>query len=289
MTTQSSATFASLRRHAATALGALALGVGLASCDEVAEGDRLVYVQPPQVNRAVLIEDFTGQRCVNCPKATDLIHELQQEYGDSAVIAVGIHSGPFGKNAQGTQLLSLATETGNVYYDYWKVDAQPKGVVNRRGVSDYTEWTNIVYRTLQDTASLSLSIVADYDEATRTLTATVGAQGTRGTTDGRLQLWVVEDSITDVQLMPDGTTNRAYVHNHVFRTAVNGLWGTPFRIEEGETTFLHDGAPTDKAAFSIALDEAWVPEHVSVVAFVYSDADGVAQAVKAPLATEHQP
>ena len=258
----------------------------LAACDEVAEGDRLIYVQPPQAARAVLIEDFTGQRCVNCPKATDLIHDLQQEYGDSTVIAVGIHSGPFGKNAQGTQLLSLATETGNVYYDYWKVDAQPKGVVNRRGVSDYTNWTSIVRQALQDTASLSLTLAATYDGATHTASATVRALGTRGTTDGRLQLWVVEDSITDVQLMPDGSTNREYVHNHVFRTAVNGTWGTPFRIAEGETTFLHEGEPTDEAIFAIEMDAAWVPQHVSVVAFVYDDA-GVAQVTKAPMTAEN--
>ena len=263
----------------------LAAALGLAACDEVAEGDRLIYVQPPQVGRAVLIEDFTGQRCVNCPKATDLIHDLQQEYGDSAVIAVGIHSGPFGKNALGTQLLSLATETGNEYFDYWKVDAQPKGVVNRQGTSDYTDWNRIVYEALQDTATLSLALTAAYDAATDRLTATVRARGTRGTTDGRLQLWIVEDSITDVQLMPDGSTNRTYVHNHVFRTAVNGTWGTAFRIDEGETAFLHEGEPTDAATFAIAMDATWVPQHVSVVAFVYGDG-GVAQVTRAALAAE---
>ena len=52
---------------------ALGLMVG---CDEVSVNDRLIYVEPPQVSRAVLIEDYTGQYCVNCPRATEEIERL---------------------------------------------------------------------------------------------------------------------------------------------------------------------------------------------------------------------
>ena len=31
------------------------------ACDEVPNDERLTYVEPPEVGRAVLIEDFTGQ------------------------------------------------------------------------------------------------------------------------------------------------------------------------------------------------------------------------------------
>ena len=33
----------------------------LAACDEVKMEDRFIYVEPPEVGRAVLIEDYTGQ------------------------------------------------------------------------------------------------------------------------------------------------------------------------------------------------------------------------------------
>ena len=71
-------------------------------CDEVDENDRLIYVKPQAVGRNVLIEDFTGQRCVNCPNASEEIARLQREYGADTVIAVGIHSGPFSKSVRGT-------------------------------------------------------------------------------------------------------------------------------------------------------------------------------------------
>ena len=61
----------------------------LTGCDEVSESDRLIYVKPAEVSRAVLIEDFTGQRCINCPNAADEISRLQEEYGEDKVIAVG--------------------------------------------------------------------------------------------------------------------------------------------------------------------------------------------------------
>ena len=74
------------------------VAVLMTSCDEVETQDRLIYVEPPEVSRAVLIEDFTGQYCVNCPRATEEIERLVEEYGDTTVIAVAIHSGPFSKN-----------------------------------------------------------------------------------------------------------------------------------------------------------------------------------------------
>ena len=58
------------------------------ACSHIDEDERLIYVKPADVARAVLIEDFTGQRCINCPAATDVIHQLQEAYGDDKVIAV---------------------------------------------------------------------------------------------------------------------------------------------------------------------------------------------------------
>ena len=81
---------------------------------------------------------------------------------------------------------------------------------------------------------------------------------------------VLEDGITAMQLMPDGSANREYVHNHVLRTAVNGAWGESFTINEGETK---------QQTLSQAVDSKWNTANLSIVAFVYND-DGVEQAVK---------
>ena len=92
--------------------------VAMVSCSDIDENDRFTYVRPANVSRAVLIEDFTGQLCVNCPNANDAIHQLQEQYGDSNVIAVGIHSGPRGFKGN-SRFVGLATTLGDEYYTHF--------------------------------------------------------------------------------------------------------------------------------------------------------------------------
>ena len=60
------------------AAAGMLLGGVLSSCSDLDEQDRFVYIKPADAARKVLIEDFTGQRCPNCPSATDEIHHLQE-------------------------------------------------------------------------------------------------------------------------------------------------------------------------------------------------------------------
>lgn len=254
------------------AVAALSL-LTLASCDELDQDERLEYVKPAQVSRAVLIEDFTGQKCVNCPLATDEIHALQEQYGDSVVIAVGIHSGPLGFKGN-KRSVGLATTLGDTYYNYWGPDHQPIGLVNRvGGLNDYPAWAALVRQALTETAPLDIHLSTDYTADSRQLNVTAAAYGTNGTTTGKLQVWLVEDSITAMQMIPDGSTDVEYVHNHVLRATMNGDWGEDITVNEGSTT--------DKT-YTLALDEKWIPAHVSVIAFVYNDG-GVQQVVKKPI------
>ena len=241
----------------------------LFSCDNIAEDDRLVYEPLPEVKRSVLIEDFTGQRCVNCPNAAEEIHSLQQEYGDSVVIAVGIHGGPMAvkPNPARPNVVGLATDLGDAYNDYWKVEQWPMGMVNRSGVCAYTDWKARVREELQKTAPVDI-VVGNYKpDENGSITVFASLTGVRGRTTGKLQIWIVEDNIKAIQLMPDGSANQDYVHQHVFRGAVNGDWGEDIAVDEGGvTTVFRD----------YDLPDDWNRENLSLVAFVYND-QGVQQ------------
>ena len=245
------------------------------ACDPVSEDERLIYMKPAQVARNVLIEDFTGQRCVNCPAATWQIEQLQEQYGADAVIAVGIHSGPLGF-AGNKDNIGLMTDTGNEYYNRWSVEYQPAGVIDRNGgVLAYTDWQAKVYEELQKPAPLSLIIAPKYDALSRQLSIDVTAAGTDGSTNGNLQIWLIEDGVKALQLRYNNVTDassgqvadREYVHNHVFRTAVNGTWGEAITLNEGDQKTV---------SATCILQEDWNPAQMSVVAFVYND-QGVAQ------------
>lgn len=242
-----------------------AMAMAAASCSNIDEGDRLIYVKPAEVGRAVLIEDLTGQRCINCPTGTDIINGIIQTYGEDNVIAVGIHSGPLGFKGNAKRV-GLMTVTGDEYYKYWANGTnlgQPSAVFNRKkGPSDnLNNWAAEVGLIISEKANLSVDIANAYDAKTRTLTTKVGAFGVNGTVNGKLQVWIVEDGIKAMQMMPDGSANQEYVHNHVFRAAVNGTWGEEVTVKEGETTTKQ---------YSYVLPETWKAENISVVAFVYN-------------------
>ena len=258
-----------------------AMAMAAASCSNIDEGDRLIYVKPAEVGRAVLIEDLTGQQCLNCPTGTEIINGIVDTYGEDNVIAVGVHSGPLGF-AGNSKTVGLMTDTGNEYYTHWDKEnkmGQPWVIFNRKTSPDshYNNWAAMVSTIISEKANLSVKIANAYDVATRTLTTKVGADGVNGTVNGKLQVWIVEDGVKALQMMPDGKSNKEYIHNHVFRAAVNGTWGEDVTVKEGETTTKQ---------YSYKLPEAWNADNIAVVAFVYNDS-GVENVAKKHL-VEHE-
>lgn len=260
-----------------------AMAMAAASCSNIDEGDRLIYVKPAEVGRAVLIEDLTGQRCINCPTGTDIITGIIETYGEDNVIAVGIHCGPLGF-AGNSKRVGLKTDTGDEYYTHWANGTnlgQPSAIFNRKKgkgpIDNLNNWAAEVGLIISEKANLSVNIANAYDAKTRKLTTKVGAFGVNGTVSGKLQVWIVEDGIKAMQLMPDGSANQEYIHNHVFRAAVNGTWGEDITVKEGETT---------SNDYSYVLPETWNADNISVVAFVYNG-NGVENVAKKHI-VEHE-
>lgn len=253
------------RRYIYTIISSISLL--LVGCDHISEDERLIYEKPEPAQRVVLLEDFTGQRCPNCPTATDVIEQLQEAYGD-ALVAVGIHGGPLAY-AGNAKIIGLKTDTGDEYYNHWKLDHQPVGLINRHGSVDYQYWARDVKDELAKPAPLRLEGMAVLED--NVISILVDATGTDGTVTGKLQVWLLEDGIKSLQLMPDNQpANQEYIHNHVFRTAVNGIWGEDISVKEGEIV---------ERIMEQTLEPNWNPEQLSIVAFVYNDS-GVQQAVK---------
>ena len=212
----------------------------LTGCEVIREKDRLIEV-PVEAGsgRRVVLVEFTGFRCVNCPKAAEQAQTLKELYGD-ALITVSMHpaSNPFTQGAY-----DYTCEAADVYYQYMGGTATtpfPKGNVNfdadEEGyLHDYSEWPTIV---AEETARETERV------AVRRLT------------------WIVEDSVPGVQAMPDGSVNTEYYHRHVLRGTVGDVWG-----EESST--LPDTVPA-----GLVLPEGCDPVHCSIV-YVLIDEDKV--------------
>ncbi|MFA4180404.1 Omp28 family outer membrane lipoprotein [Xylanibacter rodentium] len=259
--------------------------LALASCDEVDKADRYIEVdtgivappenpddtgRPTSVQRAVLIEDFTGQMCVNCPNAVPVIEQLEEAY-PGKVVAVAIHSGMVFPSTIGN--LALQTDLGEQYYKDAGSPAQPAGRIGRVGGTYLPDrWILQAQGILRMQSPVALKINNVYDETARKVTVSVETYGVE-VASGNLQMWLVEDGIVAPQIMPSGTADINYMHNHVLRTAVNGAHGEPIAIAKGE-----DKTVTAEAV----LADHWKAENMSVVAFVYNG-DGVLHVVKAPV------
>lgn len=242
----------------------------LAACSHIDEDERLVYVAPAEVNRAVLIEDFTGQRCVNCPNATAEIEKLQEEYGADNVIAVAIHSGPFGhRSTISSPLLPLATALGDDYYRHWGIESQPGAMVNRSGVIyDPSQYASEVKKALEKPTPVTLNV---FCEETSEGQYSVKVEGLSAeNVQGRLQVWLTENNIKDMQYMPDGTRNNEYIHQHVFRASLT-------RDDFGDDFVISSSQPAT-ASYSFTPESVWSIGNLQVVAFVYDASDGVLQA-----------
>lgn len=244
--------------------------VAFAACDNISEFER--YGKDPvdvQKAKNVLIEDFTGQQCLNCPKATNVIHDLQGLYGEDHVIAVAIHGGDLAISE--SKPIGLATDQGSDYHKHWGAEGLPKGKIDRGGILELSSWSAEVVKRLQMKPAVDLDLAGTtYDAASRKLNVAVKMTG-NDSIEGKLQIWLIEDNIVAPQRMPDGVINKNYVHNHVFRASVNDPYGTPVTVAK---------AASETKQFDYTLAEKYKPENVSVVAFVYNDAGGVLQVIK---------
>ena len=90
-------------------LAALVLG----ACNNIAPEDRFIEVASATVKRKVLVEEFTGQRCLNCPEAANELARLQAQYGGDTLIVVAIHGG------------RLAAQLLRYVHHLWSQHAQP--------------------------------------------------------------------------------------------------------------------------------------------------------------------
>ena len=252
----------------------------LTACDNVDENERFSGPVDITPKKNVLIEDFTGQRCSNCPLAAEELKSIQAAFGPEHVIAVAIHGGALGVSEADRPTIGLANEQGEQLYTHWGVTDQPIGLVDRtEGLQSFTNWFGLAVKRLimEPKAELTLQ-QPDYDPATRTLNLQVAATS-RENLEARLQLWLTESNLVRLQTMPaewGGGNNKEYVHNHVFRTAVNDLMGDELPLQAGQPHTL---------GYTCTLNEGWLPENMAVLAILYNEDEGVIQVAEQPILT----
>lgn len=240
------------------------LAICFTSCDKVTNPIVNSSTTPaPTTNtnvRKVLIEDYTGQKCGNCPPAAAQAEALINQY-PGKVIAIAVHSGDFAKIFPPTFPTSYTTQAGVDWngasgFNISNGLGNPNGMINRKDygsglVKKETAWSTYTGLALSDTYILKLSLTPTYDAATRILNTAIKAKfKTPYASNTVITLVITEDSIIGPQ--KDYTKNPDVIPNYVFmnmlRGDINGSWGT---VLKNAPILANDSISTSFNNFSI--------------------------------------
>ncbi|MCW3078130.1 MAG: omp28 [Bacteroidetes bacterium] len=248
---------------------------GCVSCDKVNNP-----IQSEQIivsNRKVLLEDYTGHQCGNCPNAARTAEQLSAQYGANLVV-IAVHAGFFTKLNAPDFVTSYTCQVGND----WDAASggfgissagNPNGMVNRKDngsglIQKETKWGSSIAKALQAPDLCDMWLTLNYNTISNTLNTTVKTKfkKTYGS-NTKLSVVLTEDSIIgpqkDYTQNPDVITN--YVFMHMLREGINGSWGDPLKYAPIKYA---DSVTLSYNNFQVNAVK-YKPNNLYVVAFVY--------------------
>lgn len=253
-------------------------------CDKI-EGPYLVPFENEEVTvtfpdldvnnvyRKVLIEEFTGHRCMNCPNGHQKLEELHECFGDT-LVAVGIHVGALAApNAAEGYPYDFRTEVGNELAHEFSIDGIPAAIINRvyeAGGWSIVRWQSKINAVDRSKPLAAIQLINECNAQTGMLKANAQVTLLEPCPNQlRLAFYLIEDGIVKPQL--NGTEYvENYVHNHVLRASLNGTYGTLLNTNG----YLETGKGYTLAHKINMSGHDWNPANCTVVAILYDRTAG---------------
>lgn len=239
--------------------------------------------------KKILIEDFTGHTCGNCPKAAKELHDIDSIY-PGKIIGLGLHVGGYAAPTSGyngsvstSYTADYRTTVGELYDATFGASefGLPQGMFNRKAydainkthLQFYPNWKTYAASIIAESSELDLQINSDYSGSTRKICVAI-RDSFLTTMSGTFKLVVLltQDSIIDWQDYI-GVNKSDYIHRHVLRDAITplGAWGE--LIETGAissgTKHMKRFAYTVPASYEGSVCDV---SKCHIIAFVYNTA-----------------
>lgn len=231
--------------------------------------------------RNVLIEDFTGHKCIFCPAAGKLADDLE-EANPNRVFAAGIHTSPNGigsfqelhaplyihdfTNAQG---LEIGTYFGSIPGSSFV--GNPHGAVSRfpdngQNTNSPGTWTNTV-NNLISTNDLRVNLQAQlkYFPTTNGFYLHTEIEKFASVTNELAQVvYFIEDSIIKPQSFPGGKDSINYLHHNVQRNCIDGkAFGRTLKESDKQSNGKY------YLNYSYKIPNQYNPKNVHLLVYVY--------------------
>lgn len=271
----------------------------LYSCD-VIEGDYMTAgttnpVDTTSVMKKVLIEDFTGHRCPNCPSAAAELEALENAYGDRVIgIAIHPHS-----NFSIPNPLSSSQYT----YDFRTVDGDniddmfdmtsvglPVGMINRIGFNtnhqlSKEEWGEKVQEELEKDPIFRININSNVSNGIGNITLEVESL-TNLNSSYNIVLCLTENNIIQWQKNID-IDNEEYNHKHVLRKILNttfgesigdsfnsgDTWDKNYTVNISELENQNENYSLNTSFMGNGNCTGWIEEDMEVIAYIYNNSN----------------
>ncbi len=230
------------------------------------------YVESPvQVAelKNVVIEEFTGVKCSNCPAGHQIIAVLKTA-NPNRIVSISMHPKnglglPYSGNPdlRNDKVQDLMTN----YFSY--PGFEPIASIDRQLfplesniLLDKNKWTSFTNQEIVLTTPVNLMLNTSYDSATNELTIVTELHYTKNVNEeNKLTIVLTESNVVAAQL--DGSTViDLYEHKDVLRDFITDNRGDAVPMP-------HDAGRVIIKIYKTTLNAAWKPENMKVAAYVH--------------------
>lgn len=230
--------------------------------------------------KKVLLIDFTGIRCVNCPEAHEIIHQIQSIH-PGQVVPVAFHVTLLA-HPSGDYVTDLRTDEGNEIATTFDISEIPVGLIDafdKTQLKQRTEWAAIVDTCVDKEPEAGLKIEYSLSDSTLKLNVTLKSFKDLDN-DPLLCVYLLEDSIITRQRADnDSGYIENYVQMNVFRKSVTNVWGE-------QVSGLTNSDSQITMRYTTTLSSEYNPNHCKIVAFLKNNSNFVINSQVTPYVTE---
>lgn len=217
---------------------------------------------PDQQDQTIVVEDLTGVRCNNCPKAASIAQQIKDENPERAVV-VGIYpQQPRNLAFPYEGYPDLTTETSQrIAQDIYEFSNQlPGGGVNRKLFAGQTTintsfntWMNFANQVKPNKSIVNVELATSSESDS---TVELSGSFTFFETPQSpvfISIMLLENNISHPQTTTTGTDNN-YIHQHVLRTM--------FTPHNGEPLFKQEDIQPERNVIAERSWEFVLPDYV---------------------------
>lgn len=257
----------------------IVIGICFISCDEVP----LELPQKGNIesDRVVLLQEFTGVKCPNCPKGAAEAKRLLNEYSNNLVV-MAIH-GDFLTDPLEESNYDFRTDDSRAIEDATPLQGKPAGAINRRKLDpiflayDSDLWDKYIIDELSLPATMNVLVEATYDESSNAITVNVFIKPLETLNGGfTISVGITQGGIIDAQ--EDGSVILdEYEHEHVLRKMLTNPLGDILATDLVKNIQLQR-----TYTYTIPNDQLpYVIENLEIVAYVSRDGSSESPIIQA--------